>query len=209
LLTLLYGDIDKLNRLLLDIPEVIETPRLTLQMPKAGYGAAVHAALTDGYEDYIKWLAWPETVPSVEAVEEDCRKHHAECILRDFIRYLIIEKSTGSVVGRCGFPPFQANWLIPQFGLSYLIRKSERSKGYATEASHALTVLAFKVLKARKVEIHFDSENIASGKIPQNLNFKLEYTQRGGWPRPDGELAQVHTYSCFSLENLPDLKVNW
>jgi RimJ/RimL family protein N-acetyltransferase len=141
-------------------------------------------------------------------LEEECRKHHAEFILRDFIRYLIIDKATGDVIGRCAFPSFQANWMIPQFGISYFIRKSQRSKGYATEAAHALSLLAFQTLKARKLEIYCDAENIVSIKVPLKLGFKLEYTQRGGWPKQDGNLAELQTYSVFSeddLSNLSDL----
>lgn len=192
-----------MNRLLIDLPEVIETKRLKLQMPKAGFGKIVHEAIMDGYEDYVKWINWPPQAPTDEAVEEDCRKQHAEFILRDFIRYIIFDKETGMVVGRIGFPPFQSNWMIPQFGISYFIRKSQRSKGYATEATHAMCLLAFKVLKARKIEIYCDAENIASNIVPQRLNFKLEYSQRGCWPRPDNALAKVNTYSCFSIEDLP------
>ena len=191
-----------MNRILIDLPEVIETSRLKLQMPKAGFGEKLHNAISDGYEDYIKWLNWSVTPPLKQAVEEDCRKHHAEFILRDFIRYLIIDKATGDIVGRCAFPSFQANWLIPQFGISYFIRRSERAKGYATEAIHAMSLLAFRVLKARKLEIYCDAENIASTKIPLKLGFKLEYTQEGGWPRQDGKLAELQTYSMFSENEL-------
>lgn len=195
-----------MNKILLDLPEVIETPRLKLQMPTTGYGEKVHAAILDGYEDYIRWLSWPTTSPTVEAVEEDCRKHHAEFILRDWIRYLILDKDSGDVLGRCGFPPFQSNWTIPQFSISYFIRKSQRAKGYATEATHAMALLAFQILKARKVEIHCDVENEVSARVPVKLNFALEYTQKGGWPRPDGELAVLTTYSMFSAKDLPDLQ---
>lgn len=105
---------------------------------------------------------WPSNVPTVESVEEDCRKHHAEFILRDFIRYIIADKATDNVLGRCAFPPFQSNWSIPQFGISYFIRKNQRLNGYATEATHAMTLIAFKILNARKVEIYCDTENLAS-----------------------------------------------
>lgn len=191
-----------MSRILIDLPEVIETPRLKLQMPKAGYGEKLHQAIIDGYEEYITRLNWPSTIPTVEVVEEDCRKHHVEFILRDFIRYLIIDKITNEVIGRCAFPSFQANWLIPQFGVSYFIKKSQRAKGYASEAAYAMTVLAFNTLKARKVEIYCDAENIASIKVPLKLGFKLEYTQRGGWPRLDGVLAELQTYSIFSVDDL-------
>ena len=78
-----------MNKILIDLPEIIETPRLKLQMPKAGFGEKLHDAISDGYEDYVKWLNWPATPPLKQAVEEDCRKHMAEFILRDFIRYLV------------------------------------------------------------------------------------------------------------------------
>ncbi|WP_165380335.1 GNAT family N-acetyltransferase [Candidatus Finniella inopinata] len=191
-----------MNKILIDLPEVIETSRLRLQMPKAGFGEKLHQAINDGFEDYVQWLNWSANVPGIGAVEEDCRKHHADFILRDFIRYLIIDKETEEVLGRCAFPSFQANWMIPQFGISYFIRRSQRSKGYATEAVHALSILAFRVLKSRKLEIYCDAENVASTKVPIKLGFKLEYVQKGGWPRKDGNLAELQTYSVFSESDL-------
>ncbi|MGX6960743.1 MAG: GNAT family N-acetyltransferase [Rickettsia endosymbiont of Pentastiridius leporinus] len=109
-------------------------------------------------------------------------------MLRNCIRYLIIDKTTDNIVGRCAFPHFQAGWLVPQFGISYFIRKSQRSKGYATIATHIMALLAFRILHAKKVEIHCDAENLASIQIPLKLGFKLEYTQKGGWLRQDNTL---------------------
>jgi ribosomal-protein-serine acetyltransferase len=194
-----------MNRILIDLPEIIETPRLKLQMPKAGFGEKLYSAIIDDYHDYIKWLDWPKEIPTPELVEEDCRRHMAEFILRDFIRYLIIDKATDNIIGRCAFPSFQLNWKIPQFGISYFISKNQRSKGYATEATHAMAILAFKILKAKKVEIYCDTENIASNKIPLKLNFKLEYTKKGSWPRQDGKLAQLNCYCAFSANDLPNM----
>ncbi|MCA0369520.1 MAG: GNAT family N-acetyltransferase [Proteobacteria bacterium] len=191
-----------MNKVLVDLPERIETPRFMLQMPKAGFGQKLHNAVLDGYEDYVKWLNWPTGVPIPQTLEEECRRHHADFILRDFIRYLIIEKETGDVVGRCAFPPFQAHWAIPQFGISYFVRKMRRNRGYATEAVHAMTLLAFEALNAKKVEIYCDAENTPSTRVPLKLGFKLEYTQKGGWPRSDGKLAELQTYALFSKEEL-------
>lgn len=188
--------------IMIDLPEVIDTSRLELHMPKAGFGPKLHEAITDGYEDYVQWLNLPPTIPSVEQVEEECRRHHADFILRDFIRYVIIEKSTGQVIGRCGFPPFQTIWRIPQFGISYFIKRSARQQGYATEAVYALTTLAFHTLNAKKVEIYCDAENEASQKIPQKLGFILECSKKGGWPRQDNQLAELLTYSLFSESKL-------
>ena len=196
-----------MNPILMDLPERIETPRLLLQMPKAGFGQKLHEAICDGYAECIKWLNWPSQIPTLEKIEEECRKHHAEFILRDYIRYLLIDKKTNEIIGRCAFPSLQAQWVIPQFGISYFIRKCQSGKGYGTEIAHALALLAFRVLKAKKVEIYCDAENKASNRIPLKLNFKLEYIQRGGWPRPDGELPTLHTYSLFSEKDLPTLEI--
>ncbi len=191
-----------MDKVLIDLPEEIETSRLFLRAPKAGFGSKVHAAIHDGYEDYVKWLNWSPKPPTVEEVEIECRRNYAEFILRDFIRYVIFEKNTQEVVGRCALPSFQANWAIPQFGISYFIRRSQRSRGYATEAVHALSTLAFKTLKARKLEIYCDADNAASTRIPIRLGFQLEYTAKGGWPKQDGSLAQLQTYSLFSADDL-------
>lgn len=194
-----------MNPILIDLPEVIETSRLLLKMPQAGHGANLYEAIIDGYDDYVKWLGWSPSIPTPEAIEEDCRKHHADFITRDFIRYIIVEKATNRTIGRCAFPSFQTIWPIPQFGISYFIRNNARNKGFASEAAHALTILAFRTLGAKKVEIYCDAENIASQKIPQKLGFSLEYSQKGGWPRPDNQLADLLTFSIFSEESL----LNW
>ena len=59
-----------MNRILINLPEVVETSRLKLQMPKAGFGQEVYDAINDGYEDYVKWLNWPSIPPTLESVEE-------------------------------------------------------------------------------------------------------------------------------------------
>ncbi len=70
-----------MNRILIDLPEVIETPRLKLQMPKAGFGTKMHAAITDGYQDYVKWLNWDAEMPTEQQIEEECRETHGRIYL--------------------------------------------------------------------------------------------------------------------------------
>lgn len=150
-----------------------------------------------------KWFNWSAAFPTKEAVELDCRQQHAQFILRQDIRYLIIDKMSGEVVGRCALPSSQAVWSIPQFGVAYFVRASRRAQGVATEASHALTLLAFNILQAKKVEICADGENEASRRVPEKLNFELEYQKKGGWPRVDGQLANLLVFSVFSPADLP------
>lgn len=190
------------DKILIDLPEKIESNRLSLQMPRAGFGEAVHAAMMDGYEDYVKWLNWPAKPPTIEEVEIECRKHHADFITKSFIRYLIIEKKSQKVVGRTAIASWQAKWSIRQFGIAYFISRSYRGRGYATEAVAEMTKMCFDYLLAQKVEIFCESENINSKKIPQKLGFQHEYTQKGGWLRHDNSLAELECYALFNKENL-------
>lgn len=189
-----------MNKILIDLPEIIETKNLTLEMPRAGFGAAMHKAILDGYDDFYRWLNWPSHPPSIEEVEISCRKHHSQFISREYIHYMIVEKTSNKPVGRCAFPDFQACWEIPQFGISYFIAKTSRGKGYATEAAQAMVELAFSTLEAKKVEIYADYENKASQMVPKKLGFTLEYTTKGRWPRYDGTLGQLQCYALFSKE---------
>ncbi len=72
-----------------------------------------------------------------------------------------------------------------------------------------MVLLAFRILNARKVEIHCNIENLASIKIPLKLGFKLEYTQKGGWLRLDNTLAELKTFTIFSENDLPQLEVEF
>jgi RimJ/RimL family protein N-acetyltransferase len=195
--------------ILVDVPEAIETSRLSLRIPRAGYGQEMYEAIVDGYEDYVKWLNWPKALPTPESVEEQCRIHHADFILRRDLRYVIFERETDRIVGRCALPSGLRFWSIPQFGISYFIRKSSRSQGYAAEAAHALSLMSFRMLKAKKVEIYCDVENIPSQKVPQKLGFTLECIKKGGWPRPDNLLADIQNYALFSEKPLPNWEVKW
>ncbi len=84
-----------------DIPEVIETSKLYLKVPKAGDGEVMHAAMIDGYQDYVMWLNWPEKLPTVEQTEIRCRHDYTNFILRQNLRYMMICKKTNQVVGYC------------------------------------------------------------------------------------------------------------
>lgn len=196
--------------LLLDLPEQIITPRLILRVPTSGDGQSLYKAISDGYEDFVKWLNQPDKMPSLSSVEADCRKHKAQFILREDLRFLIINKETSEIMGRCGYPSSQSHWEIPSFGISYFLARRFRNQGYAQEAANALVQYAFRILRARKVQIQVDPENEASLKIPQHLGFALEAQQKGCWPRYDKkELAELWTYVLFDPSPLPFLKVEW
>lgn len=200
----------QMNKILLDIPNKITTSRLVLRPPQAGDGMGMYKAYLDGYEDMVKWLNQPPSLASAEQFEIECRQHQAEWILRNDMRLLIINKQTGVIMGRAAYPIPLTNWDIPLFGISYMIAKSYQGKNYVTEAINAMIRFAFIYLKARKVEIKCDIENIKSVGIPERLGLKLETVQLGNWPSRDKiSLATIKTYVIFAIKDLPPLEVDY
>lgn len=194
------------NPILCDFPLVIQTPRLILRPPQAGDGPGVNAAKADGHKEFIYWLGWPEKPSTIEEDEYDARQLHANFFLREDIRYLIINRQSGEIMGRTAFPSVFIDWRVPTFGVSYFLAQRFRKQGFATEAANALTRMAFDVLKARRVEIRADEENIASRNVPIRLGFSLEAKQKGVCCSRGGEgLAEIWTYSLFDPKDLPPL----
>ena len=63
-------------------------------------------------------------------------------------------------------------------------------------------------MKARKIEIKCNAENLKSISIPEKLGFIYEACLKENWPREDkDELAIVLSYYCFDAKNLSPLDV--
>ncbi len=90
------------------------------------------------------------------------------------------------------------------------VRSTLAKQGIIKEAVNAVTKYAFDVLRAKRVEIRCDTENVRSKKVCERLGFELEGTLRqndlkchGGGPR------DTHVYACIDVKNLPVLEVTW
>lgn len=198
-----------MNKILIDLPVKVETERLILRAPQAGDGKHIRNVVNDGYDKMIKYLQFPKTLSSQEEYEKEARSLQAKWILREDIRYTCIDKATGTIIGRLGFPPQQAVWNTPKFGVSYFIRDSFCNQGMATEAANMMARIAFDYLKALKTEIYCDESNKASQRIPEKLNFTHEATISGLWPIPNKPLSKVKLYSCFNKKELPYLVLSY
>jgi RimJ/RimL family protein N-acetyltransferase len=86
------------------------------------------------------------------------------------------------------------------FEIGYWIRESRAGEGFATEASAALTRVAFEVSGVDRVEIRTDPPNERSRRVPLKLGYTEEATlrRRLGYPDP----RDVVIYSIFA-EDFP------
>jgi RimJ/RimL family protein N-acetyltransferase len=84
--------------------------------------------------------------------------------------------------------------------IGYWIHKDFINQGYATEASAALTKVAFEIDQVRRVEIHNAIENVRSAAVPRKLGFTLEATLRQRELLEDGRYHDQMIWTLLSDE---------
>jgi RimJ/RimL family protein N-acetyltransferase len=89
-----------------------------------------------------------------------------------FCRWAVLEKSSGKIVGSCGYAyPHE----MPEAELGYLFARDVWGKGFATETARACLDYGFEKLRFREIIAITDLENVVSQKVLEKIGF----TQRG------------------------------
>ncbi len=88
----------------------------------------------------------------------------------------IFDRTSGEMIGRIGFEPYQGAGAAVDFG--YLIRKDRRGEGLAKEAGMAVLQFAAESLGLEKVCIHTAEDNTASIHLALQLGFHEEQEER-------------------------------
>lgn len=193
--------------ILLDLPTQIITNRLCIRPPQAGDGAACNEAIKESFEFLHQWMPWAKTCPELNDTEEYARQASAKWILRESLTMWIWDRKSSQFMGATGF--HNINWQVPCFEIGYWLRRSKQGEGFMTEAVNALTRYAFLVLKASRVEIRCDQDNLKSASIPERLGFKLDVILEKNGAKPDGQIRNTSIYSILSSAGLPDIEVSW
>ncbi|WP_219838430.1 GNAT family N-acetyltransferase [Paenibacillus sp. R14(2021)] len=173
-----------MNPLLIDIPTQFETQRLLIRVPRPGDGRAVYEAYAASVAELKAWLPFAQTEQTEETIEANLRLASSKFILREDMRLLIFDKSSGSFIGSSGL--HNPNWSVRKFEIGYWIDTRQSGKGYMTEAVEGITAFAFTELLARRVEIRCDALNEKSQAIPMRLGYWHEGTLRNDDLSADG-----------------------
>lgn len=187
---------------LLNFPDQFESERLLIRAPRAGDGKAINEAIIESFNELNIWMPWAREKPTLQDSEEACRRSAARFIAREDLQLLLFSKSTGELVGSSGLHRF--DWSVPKFEIGYWCRTSQTGKGYISEAVSRIARFAFDHLKAERIEIHCDSGNYRSSKIPERLGFQLEGILRNHARDPRGALRDTRVYSIVSANQLTD-----
>jgi RimJ/RimL family protein N-acetyltransferase len=156
--------------------------------------AAIDASL-----DHLRdWLPWAYQEPEdLELKIERLRQFRGMFDLgQDFV-YGIFNTDQTQVVGGTGLHT-RAGAGAREIG--YWIRKEHINQGLATEATEALTKVAFTIDDVRRVEIHCDPANVRSLAIPRKLGFLHEGTLRQRTTTPDGQARDTMIWTLLANE---------
>jgi RimJ/RimL family protein N-acetyltransferase len=186
-----------MDRVLIEVPERIQTERLLIRCPHAGDGPALHEAVLASHEVLRVWMPWAQEPPKPEDSEAYCRRHHAMFLLREELAMLIFERLPGGGEGLLlgGTGLHRIDWDLRRFEIGYWRRTGLEHLGIVTETVRALARMAFDALGARRVEIRMDDTNEPSRKVAERAGFTFEAVLRHDAATPGGEPRNTCVYA--------------
>lgn len=84
-----------------------------------------------------------------------------------FSRYAVVEKSSGDIIGSCGFAKLNNG----EVELGYLFAKDKWGKGFATEAAKACLKYGFETLGFRNLVALTDIDHVKTHRVLEKIGF--------------------------------------
>ncbi len=182
--------------LFIDVPEVIEGPRITLRPLSPGEGDALWEAIEESRVHLQPWQQWQDLHKTPRHSELAIRRARINFARRETLSYGVWRREDGRLLGRAQLQ--EIFWRERSFGLSYWLRASATGEGFATEAGRLLCRLAFEGLAARRVGVLVDTLNERSIGVAKRLNFRLEGTIRNERLNTSGEPQDTLVFGLTS-----------
>jgi RimJ/RimL family protein N-acetyltransferase len=155
----------------------IVTGRLVIRCWEPADAPLAKDAIDSSLEHLREWMPWAHTEPTtLEQKVQLLRLFRGRFDLDQDAVYGIFDREERRAVGGTG--------LHPRVGddareIGYWIRADAAGRGFATEATAALTRVGFEIAGLERIEIRCDPENVRSAAIPKRLGYIHEATLRG------------------------------
>lgn len=145
--------------------QILETERLILKVWTQADADALFEIMRDA--PVMRYLAdgKPFTFEQVKDFLIWAENYQKE---NGFCRWKVIEKSSGEIIGSCGFARPHGT---EEVELGYLLARKHWGKGFGTEAAHAAKFYGFGKLGFREIIAMTDLENTASCKVLEKIGF--------------------------------------
>jgi RimJ/RimL family protein N-acetyltransferase len=159
------------------LPPLVRTPRLVLRRQRPEDASLIKDAVDTSLAHLRASVAWAQSVPTpLPALEARLAESAAAFDLGEAWAFTILDAAESRALGGAGLEPAESA-LVALVGpdaveAGYWLRADATGHGFATEATAALTELAFTQLGARRVVVCHDPANAASDGVPRRLGFR-------------------------------------
>ncbi len=192
-----------MDKMLLDIPDRIETERLYLRPYQAGDGPMYYAASLRNQEHLARYESGNVLyqLRDDEHAEATVRALSAAWIARNSFFMGVFEKDSDDWAGQIYIGP--TNWDLPEFSIGYAVDVNHEGKGYITEAVKATLCFIFEHLQAHRVRSDCADTNSRSYRVLERCKFTREGHYRENKKNPDGSFHGDLQYGLLKSEFEP------
>jgi RimJ/RimL family protein N-acetyltransferase len=175
----------------------IHTQRLVLRCWQPADAPLLKTAIEASLEHLRPWMPWAQHAPEDLRTIEYLRRCRGEFDLGQDFAYGMFDRAETEVLGGTG--------LHTRVGagareIGYWVHKDYINRGFATEATAALTKVAFLIDRVARLEIHCDPNNVRSAAVPRKLGFCHEATLRHRSRTPDGQPRDTMVWTLLAHE---------
>ena len=154
----------------------IITPHLLIRCYNPADSIMLAEAVSESLDHLLQWMPWAAAEPEPLSMKvERLRRMRSNFDLNIDYVYGIFNLENTRLLGGTGLHTRLGTGALE---IGYWIHKDFINLGYATEASAALTRVAFEINKVERVEIHHAVDNIRSAAVPRKLGYTCEATLR-------------------------------
>jgi len=190
----------------------IVTPRLVIRCWDPRDAPLAKEAIDSSLDHLRPWLPWARHEPQTLAEKvELLREFRGQFDLGSNSVYAILDAAEERILGGTGLHPRIGPGGIE---IGYWIRADAAGQGFATEATAALTRIAFEVADVERVEIRCAPDNHASAAIPRKLRYEPAQPDDGdlvfritakAFPKTPAATAPLAAYDIVGDVLLDDL----
>ena len=182
------------------MPYSITTERLVLRRYEASDAEQMSRVTLAAKAHLEPWMPWARAEP----LPADERAALIERFMREFDEgsdfVMGIFTHTGEYLGGTGLLTRRGAGVLE---VGYWIAPEHQGKGYITEATKALTLVALRYCGAELVELLHDPDNARSSRVPQRCGFTYQGDEFVALdPASEPEVTSVWSFSA------PDLAAN-
>ena len=179
-------------------PYRIRTERLLIRCYDLADAETLRLVTAANKEHLAPWMPWARLEPqSLDDKAALIRRFRGQFDLGQQFVYGIFHPAGEQLVGGTGIHRRSGP---PSLEIGYWIDRDHLGLGYATEASCALVRTGFEIMKADRIDIRCEPENVASARVPEKLGFTREGLLRARLEWHDGVYRDALYWSLLSSE---------